>query len=170
MTQKRKLTRILLITIGIIGVLVISLVSLFNYTPNTSALFPYIPPPEGPDYAYIEVTADQLISATIAGYVPVSPEQFKGKSFIFKNVLITEEMVSRMTETYIMHSILRFVAQDPSDLKKLRAGDVVDIIGVCTGEFRGGSFLVAIGNCQFLPAGLVALPLPGGPALIFGGY
>ena len=157
----------LLLSIGIITFLIISLVFVFNSAPDTVAAFPYIPPPEGDAGYYIEATTDKLTLALMAAYSVITPDTYKGKDFIFKDVLIKE---SRLRDTYLMISVVLFQPQDPSDLNELKAGDMVDIIGVCDGALEEGSTIVVVKNCRFLPAGVVNLPLPGGPALISGGY
>ena len=169
---KRKLIRFLLLPIGVIGVLVISLVVLFSYTPDTSVPFPYIPPPE--EGYCIEATTDQLTEFITAGYGALNPNDFKGETFIFKNVVMKERGLG---DTYLMVSVIRFYPQDPADLKEFKEGDVVDIIGVCAGTLEtewllgaGFPYTMVMKNCQFLPAGVAPLPLPGGPAIVINGY
>ena len=166
--QRRRLIRFVLLSIGIIGVLVISLVVLFSYTPNTSVPFPYIPPPEGVEGYYFEITPSDLAFCFLSHNLsqPRAEWLWKGENFIFKNVVIREWRLAK-SDTYLRASDVRFFPQNPSDLKDIRVGDVIDIIGVCDGVPEGSLFVV-IRNCQFLPAGLVPLPLPGGPAIIVG--
>jgi hypothetical protein len=164
---QRKLIRFLLLPIGIIGTLVIVIIVPLNYTPDTSVPLPYIPPPEGHEGYYIETTIDQLTSA-ITSYGPWEPDTYKGKSFIFKNVNLNKYLMSGMTETYLIFSLVQFVAQNPSDLKELKVNDVVDIIGVCDGALAEHPDVIVIKNCYFLSPGLASLPLPGGPVFIIG--
>ena len=166
--QKRKLIRFLLLPIGIIGVLVIMLVVPLNYTPDTSVPFPYIPPPER---YYIEATPQQLHDEFFSPYRdPFSAEvKYVGKSFIFKNIFIDKEILSRRHEAYVWIDLIQFVPHNPSDLQELKEGDMVDIIGVCAGMSKEYAAVV-VANCRFLPAGLAPLPLPGGPAPVIGGY
>ncbi len=183
MIWRRKLIRFLLLPIGIIGVPVIMLVVPLSYTLDTSVPFSYVPPPEGDADYYIGTTVKAITSTFIGGYVsPFDAERYNGQSFIFKNVLITTkglttrrietysqsgELLGWETETYLMSSIVQFVPQDLSKWQELKAGDIVDIICVCAGISKEYA-VVVITNCQFLPAGLAPLPLPGGPAIVAG--
>jgi hypothetical protein len=63
---------------------------------------------------------------------------------------------------------VQFWAPHPLDLKELKEGDRVDIIGVCAGKAEEFPPVLVMINCLFLPAGLAPLPLPGGPAFISG--
>jgi len=165
---QRKLIRFLLIAIGIIGILVLSLIGLFSYTPDTSVPFPYIPPPEG--LYYIEATPLGLHDALFSHYLDplVAQVFYVGESFIFKNVRLGGIERWR-TETYITTGDVQFWALFPSDLKELKVGDVVDIIGICGGISKEYPAVIVVTNCLFLPAGVAPLPLPGGPVVI-GGY
>ena len=193
--QKQKLIFYLLLPIGIIGVPVISLVIPLIYTPDTSVSFPYIPPP--PNGYYIEtsnreLTYTPLTSSYLDTWTDINDqlidtiaETHKGESFIFKNISITDHKVvtrqiqpyilgeglaSPETETFLMSGNVQFVPQDPSQLKELKAGDVVDIIGVLDSMSEEWPGVLVMKNCQFLPAGIAPLPLPGGPAVVSGGY
>ena len=172
--QKRKLVRYLLMPVGIISVLVLSLVGLFSYMPDTSVPFPYIPPSGGNAGDYLQTTPEALSVLLMGGYNNVpSALVYKEESFIFKNIEIEEWMLEwklGKEKTYLYHSNVMFFPKDPSGLKKLKVGDKVDIIGVCVGISEEWPSMTVMLNCQFLPAGLVPLPLPGGPAPITGGY
>lgn len=167
--------RLLPLPIGIIGLLVIMVVVPLTFTPNTSAAFPYIPPPEGSEGYYIQVDALSLSISFLGAYGGVEPNPVAlGKSVIFKNVKIEEFMLELKlagNEPYLYESDVIFYPKDTQDLKKLKVGDKVDIIGVCEGLSEEYKTITIVSNCQFLPAGLVPLPLPGGPAPISGlGY
>ena len=183
MIWRRKLIRFLLLPIGIIGVPVIMLVVPLSYTLDTSVPFSYVPPPEGDADYYIGTTVKAITSTFIGGYVsPFDAERYNGQSFIFKNIEIAHsEIVTREiqlyilgkgladteTETFLMSGNVQFVPQDLSKWQELKAGDIVDIICVCAGISKEYA-VVVITNCQFLPAGLAPLPLPGGPAIVAG--
>ena len=164
--RQPKLIRSLMLTIGTLGILIIIILPL-SYKPDTSAPFPFIAPP--PNGYHIETSPNEIQTAFFSNYVdPKTAEMLIGESLIFKNVSFTESLVSMKTETSITMGFVQFVAQNPSDLRKLKAGDKVDIIGICTGRSEELSLMVVIEECQFLPKGLAPLPLPGGPAVIIG--
>lgn len=165
--QQPKFRRPLLISSSILiitAILTLSLTGLFNYTLGTSASSPYIPPPAGNSNYYIEATTEGLWNEFLSHYSDTISAKinYVGKSFIFKDILIDESKLNRRYESYILINLVQFVPRDPSELQELKEGDVVDIIGVCAGisdEYQ----MIVVANCQFLPAGLVPLPLPGGP-------
>ncbi len=153
-----------------ITAITLSIVGVFNYKPDTSVPFSYIPPPaEG---YYIEATMEQLTDEFFSHYLDpaTAGDRFIGKSFIFKDILMDEAILDRRHETWIIiRGLVQFVFQDPSDLQKLKEGDRVDIIGVCVGISKEYE-LIVVSNCKFLSAGVAPLPIPGGSALLIGGY
>ena len=178
---QRKLRRFLLLPIGIIGVPVIMLVVPLNYTPDTSVPFPYVPPPTKGSYIGIPTTYifhSNLLGPSDYSFVyEVDPDIYIGESLIFKDVLITpglivtrkiqtyipgEGLAAWETETFLMAGNLQFVPQDPSDLRELKVGDVVDITGFCSFRSKEWPNVIVFKNCQFMPAGVAPLPLPGG--------
>lgn len=172
---QQKLRRPLLISSGIMGIIAIlalSLVGLFNYTPDTSVPFPYIPPLDmPPEGYYIEATIQHISDQFYLSYHDVELEsaRYIGKSFIFNNILIDDLILKARTETYIFISHVQFVPQYPSELENLKEGDVVDIVGVCMGVSEATAY-VWVTDCRFLPAGLVQLLVPGGTTPMPGGY
>lgn len=174
-THQPRLRHPLLISVSVMGItaiIALSVTGLFNYTPDTSPSFPYIQPPAGERQKYyFEITPEALWQEFLSPYSDyfMAQNNYVGNSFIFKDILIDEYKLSRKYETYIVINQVQFVARNPSDLQKLKEGDVVDITGVCVGLSDKDTYII-VGNCQFLPAGLVPLPLPGGPAPISPSY
>jgi len=174
--QQPTFKRPLLISSGIFGftaILALSLVGLFKYTPDTSASFPYIlPPAEGSSY-YIESTTENLWNTFFSPYgdYDLALRKHVGNSIIFKNFLISDYVLDRINinETYFLYNSIKFVTSDPSELQKLKDRDVIDIIGVCVSLDERNAYVI-MENCQFLPAGLAPIPLPGGPGPLSGGY
>jgi hypothetical protein len=173
--QHSRLRRPLIISSGITGItviLVLSVTGLFNYKPDTLPDFPFIPPPAGENQKYyFEITTEALWDEYLSPYSDsVTAEvRYTGNSFIFKNILIDENKLKWRYDDYIVIDLIQFVPRDTWGLKKLKEGDVVDIIGICVG-ISDKNVYVIVGNCQFLPANLVPLPLPGGPAPIKPSY
>lgn len=164
--QPGKRIRLLLLPIGIIGVLVITPVVPLIYTPDTSAPFPYIRPPEGPQGYYLEATPEAIASNFATWYQTTADYgEYAGLSFICRNIKLEEWFWK--TESYIYVKGIRCEAEYPSELRELKEGDVIDIIGiyVCP-QKEGGATLT---NCRFLPPGTVPL-LPGGPAPVASKY
>ena len=152
-------------TIVFIGaILSLCLISVTGCTKQDPFIPEYIPPPAGESRYYIETTTEGLWNEFLSQYSDTISAEIKyvGRSFIFKDILIDEYKLNRRYESYILINLVQFVPRDPSELQELKEGDVVDIIGVCAGisdEYQ----MIVVANCQFLPAGLVPLPLPGGP-------
>ncbi len=172
--QQPRFRRPLLISSGIMGItaiIALGFIGLFNYTPDISVPFPYVPPP-GSNYYYIEATTDQLLDAFFSVYADPATvaREYIGQGFIFKGILVDKALLNRLHKTYFIVGQIQFVFQYPSELQKLKEGDTIDIIGVCMGPSPEYS-LVVVSNCRFLLTGVAPLPLPGGPAPVVGvGY
>ena len=148
-----------------------SLVALFSYSPSIAAPFPYVPPPEGPEGYYIKANAGSIEASFISKYFrPFDAYGYEGQSFIFNRVEITDWIESKSSDTYLATEMLQFVARNPSDLKKFKVGDKIDIIGICAGMLEEYPVIITFTDCLFLPSGLAPLPLPGGPAPITSSY
>ena len=161
MIKQRHFKSLLLI---VIAMLAISLISVTGCTKQDPFIPEYIPPPEGNRSYYIETTCEDLWNVFLSRYSDVISAEinYVGKCFIFKDILIDEYKLSRRYENSILIGLVQFLPRDPSDLQELKEGDVVDIIGVCAG-ISDQYVMIVVANCQFLPAGLYPLPLPGGP-------
>ncbi len=185
--QQPRFRRPLLISSGIMGItaiIALGFIGLFNYMPDTSVPFPYVPPPEGDMGGYMVSTVNDLTTAFQAHYTtPFVPEDFVGQSFMIKDVIIPArglttkwvefygqggELLGSGTMTYLIAGLIEFIPENPSRWQKLKADDVVDIIGVCAGTLQGYNNIIVFRNCRFLPAGVAPLPLPGGPAPVTG--
>ena len=142
-----------------------------SFLPDNPVLFPYLPPPQGPSECYLETTVDDMTHAILgAARIPFKAERYKGQSFIFKEVKINEWTINRSTENYLTIGIIRFVAQNPSDLEKIKIGDTIEILGICAGTLNEWPIVTVFTNCLFFPAGTTPLPLPGGQPPLKGGY
>jgi hypothetical protein len=182
--SRRNLARLLLPAV-IIAFVAGSLVALFSYSPSIAAPFPYVPPPESDTGYYIGTTTSVIASSFRSHYgTPFDEVGNLGLSFIFKDVLITKkglttrEVVSYSqngeievikTETYYSSGLILFYPGDLAKWQQLKAGDVVDVIGVYTGVSEQYQTVIVFRNCDCFPAGVVSLPLPGG-VVITGGY
>jgi hypothetical protein len=153
---------------SITAIIALSVTGLINYSPDTSPDFPFIPPPVGErQNYYLEITPEALWEEFLSPYsdVFIAENMYKGRSFIFKNILIDENKLKWRYDDYIVIDLVQFMARNSSELQKLKEGDRIDIIGVCVGLSEKNVYVI-VGNCQFLPAGAAPLPLPGGPAPI----
>ena len=188
---------LLIAIISIVSILIITVILPFSYKPNTSAPFPYFEAP--PNGYYIGTTVDDFISdwqlnlygryaPRIAATEINTAEKYQGQTTILKDTIIPpgavverkiqpyipgEGLAEWETERFLLIKNIQFIPRDPSDLEKLKFGEVVDIIGIMGGMSKEWEIIIVVKDCQFLPAGLVPLPLPGGPtiaALPYSGY
>jgi hypothetical protein len=185
MMPKKNLIPFLLPAV-VIAFVASSLVVLFGYTPGTAAPFPYVPPPEGDTGYYIGTTTSIIANSFRSHYgTPFDEIGNIGRSFIFKDVLVTvkglttREVVAYSqsgeievikTETYFSFGLILLFPKNLDKWQQLKAGDVVDIIGVYNGVSEEYQTVVVFRNCDFFPAGVVPLPLPGGAVITGGGY
>lgn len=139
-------------------------------SPRGEAPFPFVTPPEGVDY--IEVDPYDLGTAYLTRYgggVGVADNLYKGKSFIFKDILVTEQMLEYSDGSSIYIYYTHCIAQNPSDIQKLHVGDRIDVLGYNAG-WSYEHMQIEFTGCQFFPAGVVPIPLPGSPGPIVIGY
>jgi hypothetical protein len=152
---------------------------------NVSVAIDY-PPVVSLDVDYIELTIEQLNDAYFSSYrTPYETDElFNRKTFVFKNIVIKEYMVRRGVSTHtdeymVVHSVpvephflvdaFRFEPQDPSVLKRLNVGQVVDIVGEHAGYSLQQNVVVFI-NCLIEPAGQLPLPFSGAEIMEISGY
>ena len=149
-----------------IAILTISLISVTGCTKQDPFIPEFIQPP---NKYYIEMTPMQIDEAMLSDYnTPQSVQkEWEGKSLIVKNITVNEVALSTLHEGYIFLTNIKCIPLRPTDLSDLKEGDVVDIIGVFADVplVAGAKIgVITLASCQFLPAGLYPLPLPGGAA------
>jgi hypothetical protein len=90
--------------------------------------------------------------------------------FVFKNVEIVQGMIDSRGDNYIWIDRIKCVANNPLDIKKLKVGEFVDVVGTMRGipEDPDVVYSLLMDGCYFLPAGSLALPLPGGDVFVPG--
>ena len=155
----------------LIAILMISLASITSCKKEGPFIPEYIAPIDG---YYTEMTLLLVEEVMLSDYNdPKSVmQEWAGKSLVIKNIKVDEYALSTLEEDHIHFNILQCIPQKPADLLELKKGDVIDLTGVfvdipLVSGVRTG--VVVMANCQFLPAGVYPIPLPGGPGPI-GGY
>lgn len=163
MIKQRRFKHLLLM---LIAILTIGLAGITGCAQQKPFIPEYILPP---DMYYIEMTPMQIDEAMLSDYnTPQSVQrEWEGKSLIVKNITVNEVALSTLHEGYIFLTNIKCIPLRPTDLSDLKEGDVVDIIGVFADVplVAGAKIgVITLASCQFLPAGLYPLPLPGGAA------
>lgn len=164
----QKLVGFLSITAIVICAIVLSLSRVFNFTPDMSVPFPYIAPAEGLTGDYIMTTVYDMEMAVKGHYGPMfDPDSNMGRSFVFKDVSVTAAgLGTSETEPSLAAGYMMFLPQKISDLKALKVGDKVDVLGIFAGQSTKWASLTVFTNCVFLPAKVSPFPLPGGQSMI----
>lgn len=155
----------------VMAILIISLISITGCAKQGPFIPQFIQPP---DKYYIEITCiqiDDLLYLHLHEPAAVM-RQWQGKRLIVKNLKVTEEALNTLHEDYIMLNNIKCIPQKPADLRKLREGNVIDLIGVFVDiPMVAGVHieLITLANCQFLTAGVYPLPLSEGemPAISY---
>jgi hypothetical protein len=155
----------------ILSIPIILLAGLLNYRPDTSASFPLTTPPQGPDNAYLVTSVDSIVkSFTVTYATPFDANRLSGQSFLVKGLeLSVKGKGTNVYEDSVVAGYIQFMARNPADLKKLRPGDNIDVLGTCGGFSKTSSSLVVFTDCIFVPAGTMPFPLAGAPGFS-GGY
>lgn len=118
----------------------------------------YIPPSY---YTCIETTINNLLAAYFghANPIPDAEAVFKGQIFVFKSIEIDAAMLQSATESYMWVNEIQCYFFQSGSANRLRAGDMVDIVGVDERVSTEYTERLVFTGCIFLPAGVVQLPI-----------
>jgi hypothetical protein len=185
--------------LNILIVLVISLLSgiLFltgSCKTTTKATVPYIPPSNivqyiPPSYyACISVSIDDLFKSyfTRYGNLYLAEQAYNDQIFLFSGLRVMASML--IDDNTLNYGNAQFIAMQPGAVGKLKAGDLIDIVGINRGPMpeaegqplsswfdENGAINPSKQNvqgwlyftdCIFIPSGSVQLPAPGGAAFV----
>ena len=170
-------------TLNILMVLVISLVSGVSFLTGScktnsgaiatqavkpqaiesQAAIPYIPPSY---YACLEVSPDDLLKAYFhpnLGNLALANQNYTNLPVVFKSIRVDRRMLLDKANDIFDISSVRCTALLGGTVSALRAGDLIDIIGINRGPWPDYPGWLSFTDCMFLPAGSVQLPAPGAP-------
>jgi len=145
----------------------------------SQAVIPYIPPSY---YACIPVSIDDLLKwyFTHYGNLNQAEQAYNDQIFMFTSVRVVASML--VDDNTFVFSSAEFIAMQPGAVGQLKAGDIIDIVGINRGpmpEAEGKplsewfdengrpitpfvSGWLYFTDCIFIPSGSVQLPAPGG--------
>jgi hypothetical protein len=94
-------------------------------------------------------------------WLPTADETLTGRAIIMKNIEITEEMLRTRDKSFfkVAHNVM-VKPRNISQMEELEAGDVVDILGLCTGISDEWS-AVTLERCFIETSGRLNLPIEG---------
>jgi hypothetical protein len=97
--------------------------------------------------------------------IPVGlPEQmYNNQTFVFKNIPVTRAMLSTVQEGFIWINAIKCYPLESNGLTGLKAGDIIDIVGIDSGlcpDFEGS---LQFSGCVFIFSGAVQIPASGSP-------
>jgi hypothetical protein len=118
-------------------------------------------------YACLEVYPDDLLKTYFhpaLGGAAQADLSFKDIPVLFRNILIDERMLTDRERDIFYISSVHCTPLSQGAVAELRAGDVIDIVGINRGAWTEATGWLSFTDCLFLPAGAVALPAPGGPS------
>jgi len=91
--------------------------------------------------------------------------------FVFKNIVILDSALKFATDTYMwVNGVIECFFLTPGSASQLKAGEVVDVVGIDVGVCKDYTGTLMFNNCVFLPAGSVQLPAPGSGGASIPGY
>ena len=151
---------------------------------ESQSAIPYIPPSY---YACIPVNIDDLQKNYFwpSGNLYKAEQAYNNQIFLFSGLRVSASML--VDDNTFDYSCAHCIAMQPGAVGKLKAGDIIDIVGINRGplpEAEGqpltswfdpdGRVIINIfvngwlyfADCIFLPAGSVQLPAPGGSAFV----
>ena len=136
---------------------------------NTAQFLPLLPPEY---YQCYETTSQDIITAYFGAYSsrPLAEALYNNQPFVFKNIEIMPGMMESQGPDYIWVDRTQCMAVNPTDVAKLKVGQVVDVVGIMRGVSIDPDkrMDLLMTDCYFLPAGSFALPVPGGPVMATG--
>ena len=113
-----------------------------------------VPPYVSPEYATaIEICPYNLFDSYFNPIVPegLADDTFKGKNIILKYVTITKDILGNIEDNRIsIGGWLIAECQNIADVKNYTVGDVVQIVGQCTG-FSEDLVAIMMKNCIVFP-------------------
>lgn len=135
----------------------------------TPAYINEVPPMLPASYYQCIYSSTQELEASYFGLYAnqqTAEQKYKDSVLVFKYVEILRGMTTNKGSGYLWVSKVKCVAANPADITKLQIGQLVDIVGVMRGISKdpGPEFSLVMTECYFLPAGLLAVPLPKGSA------
>jgi hypothetical protein len=132
-----------------------------TYSAPAPAIAPYIP---AAYYQCIEVLPTDLQNAYHTAYGNHAEAQvmYDGKTFLFRNLLVDQYMLSELDKGYIWADLTNCPVVNMDYAKTLKPGDRIDIVGICLGLNLTAKSVLAFKDCYLLPTGALQLPAPGG--------
>jgi hypothetical protein len=127
-----------------------------------SVVVPYIPPEY---YDCIEAKPSDLIAAYYSQYGNMghAEENYNNKYFVFKDQIVADWMIKDLGQGWIwLPGNIKCVLININDMKALKIGDRIDVVGYNTGPMSLQVAGLIFTNCYVLPAGTVNLPVGGG--------
>jgi len=89
---------------------------------------------------------------------------YDNQYFVFKSLPVTDWMVAELDQGWIYTgSDIKCILVNPNDMKKLKPGDTIDVVGFNTGITSINPPGLLFRDCYVLPADAIQLPLSGGP-------
>lgn len=130
---------------------------------------PYLPPAY---YNCIEVLPVNLEAAYYSEYGAVAGAEtmYNGKYFVFKDQLVDAYMLRELDNGWLWADLTKCPIIDADYAENLKAGDRVDIVGICMGRDLKESPGLYFSDCYVLLTGSVQLPAPGGETTFAAGY
>jgi len=104
------------------------------------------------------------------GHRWVAEMTYNDQPFVFKDIEVFPSMIESRGPDYLWVDRIRCKAVNPDDVAKLKVGQIIDVVGIMRGISKDPDLQLNLEmtECYFLPAGAVALPLPGGAAFVPG--
>jgi hypothetical protein len=120
-------------------------------------------------YACVQTNPDDLEKQFFSHYgnLDYAEQTYEGMIFVFKNITVNQYMLVNKNTFDI--STIQCDAMVPGAVADLKAGEKIDLVGVCSGPLPGATAYNESGvfgwlwftGCIFLPAGTVDLPASG---------
>jgi hypothetical protein len=161
-----KKTALLIFMVLIILMLVTASCANRTYILNPA---PFLPPEY---YLATQVEPKALVNVYFTGYGDFTKTEamYNDAVYVFKDVLVDKRMFIGLNEGFIWVDQIKCYLVDPDDMKKYKAGDKIDVVGLNKGPTSYYIAGLTFKNCYALPAGRVAIPASPGTGTFTPGY
>jgi hypothetical protein len=126
---------------------------------SPNSVTPYIPPNY---YASQLVLPFDLSNIYWSPYITRSDAaKLHGNIYVFKDLKVNDITMASIKEGYVWVDLIKAYALNPANLKELRLGESIDVVGVLAGPCNDFPKSLTFSACVFLEAGSVSMPVGG---------
>ena len=161
LTFLKKQLRVKRLAIGAAGAAILLAVTGATSCSITPAnVLPYIPPTY---YSSTLIMPFDLAHAYWSPYISreYASKDYEGKVYVFNKFKVTPDTLRTVKKGYVWVDLIKVYPLDPANLKQLKLGEDIDVVGVLAGPCYDYANTLIFRDCVLLPDGYTKLPVGG---------